>query len=532
MTTEPIDIPISTDYDDQGAKDAIKDVEKLEKLDPEIEIDADVDKAEGQIDGLTDSAQALVDRNPWISEFTADTAQLKSELESAQTKLRETGEKADDTKQHLDKIGGSDGPRLAGNQVSDLTGPLGDASGAASDFGGVFDGLADISEKVAGKIGLDAAKMASAVSGIGFAVAIGAAAWTLFKQKQEEARKKAEELRKKHVELVEAIRDGNREASAEKFIEMYGDIIDKAKDAGLTIDETVDFITGTGDAADTAATKLGDLDAEIADLTTQYEELNTKTRASGDAATEEEKRLGNLIIKKREQRDALVENKEKYADLSAEQQINIDMQADVQDALFGTTGKFDETAAAADRAKRKSEDLTAAMDILKGSLDFERTMDDFEEDINTAMNNVALGVATPKEDIRSIEDTIIEVGEMAGKTPIEVQTVLDQIDAGDLFSVLNTAQSWANEHKVQVQFEVAADAKQKIRNAFAGFGINVPITGTTSGKSVGTASSQTINVHLPRVRHGDTARAQAQSVRRNGRRYGSNPPTTVRYARR
>ena len=25
MTTEPIDIPISTDYDDQGAKDAIKD---------------------------------------------------------------------------------------------------------------------------------------------------------------------------------------------------------------------------------------------------------------------------------------------------------------------------------------------------------------------------------------------------------------------------------------------------------------------------------------------------------------------------
>jgi hypothetical protein len=526
VASEPINIPIKTTYDDDGAKDALQDAEKLDDLKPEIEIDADTSKADSQIEGLTDSAQALVDRSPWVSEFLADTASAKADIEGLQTKLNETGDKAEDAKRKLDKVGGTDGPRLAGNQVSDLTGPLGDASGAASDFGGVFDGLADISEKVAGKIGLDAAKMAGAVSGIGFAVAAGAAAWTYFKQKQEEARKKAEELRKKHVELVDAIRDGNREASAEKFIEMYSDIIDKAKDAGLTIDETVDFITGTGDAADTAATKVGDLDAEIANLTTQYQELNNKTRASGDAATEEEKKLGDLIAKKREQRDALVENKEKYADLSAEQQINVDKQKDVQDALFGTTGKFDETAAAADRAKKKTEDYGAALDILKGQLDFDRTMEDFEADINAAMANVALGVAPTKEEIRTIEDTIVEVGEFAGKTPIEIRNELDKVDHGDLFTVLNDAQSWANEHKIKVQFEVAADAKQKVRDVFAGFGINVPITAGKSGPA-GT-STTTVNVNLPRgSRHGDIARAMNLSTRRNGRRYGQ-----VHYARR
>ena len=171
MTTEPIDIPISTDYDDQGAKDAIKDAEKLEDLSPTVEFDADTDKVESATDEVTSSAQALMDRNPWIAEFQADTANLKSGLEEAQTKLRETGDKADDAKKHIDKIGDTQGPRLAGNQVADLTGPFGDASGAASNFGGVFDGLGDTITGVAQKMGVSgdaAAKMGDAVAGFGF----------------------------------------------------------------------------------------------------------------------------------------------------------------------------------------------------------------------------------------------------------------------------------------------------------------------------------------------------------------------------
>jgi hypothetical protein len=529
VATEPINIPIQTTYDDDGAKEALQDAEQLEKLDPTVQVEADTSQAVSDIDDVTTVAKDLVDRNPWIAEVLSDTGAAKSDIESFQTKLRETGDVADDTKRHVDKIGDTGGPRLAGNQVADLTGPLGDASGAASNLGGVFDGLADITEKVAGKVGLDAAKMAGAVSGIGFAVAAAAAVWTLFRQKQAEAKKKAEEHLKLQEEITKAIEEGNREVAASKFIDLYGDIIDKGLEAGLSINEVVDAIRGTGDAAKTADSKIAEFDTRIADLNRSYQELHATTAASGAVPSGEEKALADQLVSLRNSRDALIDAKGEWSNMTAEQQANIDKQGAVQTALLGTEEKTDKVAAAADRAKKKTEDLTAAFDILKGSLDLERTMEDFEADINTAMANVALGVPPTKEEIRTIEDTIIEVGEMAGKTPIEVRSELDKIDHGDLFSVLNDAQSWANEHKVKVQFEVAQDAKQKIRDVFAGFGINVPITGSASKSASG--ASQTVNVNLPRgARHGDIARAMGLSTRRNGRRYG-NPSGTVSYAR-
>jgi phage host-nuclease inhibitor protein Gam len=529
VATEPINIPIQTSYDDQGAKDALQDAEKLEDLDPEVVIEADASHAVDGFDDVTQSAKDLMDRNPWVAELLADTTAAKGDIESLQGKLKETGDVADDAKRHLDKVGGTEGPRLAGNQVADLTGPLGDASGAASNLGGVFDGLADITEKVAGKVGLDAAKMAGAVSGIGFAVAAAAAVWTIFRQKQAEAKKKAEEHLKLQGELNDAIAEGNRKVAASKFLELYGDIIDKGTEAGLTVEEVVAQIRGTGDASESAGRKVSDLDDEIADLTARYGELHTKTQASGEAATEEEKKLGNLITKRRDERDALVDAKDQYANLTAEQQESIDKNKDVADALLGTTQELDDTAAAADRAKQKAEDLNAAFDDLRGAMDFDRTAEDLQTALTDAMNNIALGVAPTKEEIRSIEDSIIEVAEMAGKTPIEVKSELQKVASGDLFSVRNDVQSWMNEHAIQVQFEIANDALSKIRSGFSKFGVTIPVI-PVAGKTA--AASTTVNVNLPRgARHGDIARSLGMSTRRNGRRYG-NPSGTVSYARR
>ena len=532
MATEPINIPIQTSYDDQGAKDALKDAEKLDDLEPVVEVEADTSAAKSDIGDVATVAQDLIDRNPWVAEVLSDTGAAKSDIESFQSKLRETGEVADDTKRHVDRIGSTEGPRLAGNQVSDLTGPLGDASGAASDFGGVFDGLADISEKVAGKVGIDAAKMASSISGIGFAVAAGAALWTVFRQKQEEAKKKAEEHLKLQGEINKAIKDGNREVAASKFVELYGDIIDKGTDAGLSINEVVDAIRGTGDAAKTAQSKIDDLDGQIADLDKAYQDLHATTSAQGAVPSGEEKALADQLVSLRNSRDALVDAQTDWSNLTAEQQANIDKQDQVQAALLGTETNTDKVAAAAERAKQKTDDLSKGFDDLRGAMDFERTMEDLETDINTAMNNIALGIPPTKEEIRSIEDTITDVGEMAGKSPIEVKSEIEKLNNGQMFDVLNDAQSWFNQHQVEVQLKLADDALSRVKNAFDKFGFNFTVP-VIPGRAAGTAAAATtVNVNLPRgARSGDIARAMGLSTRRNGRRYG-NPSGTVSYARR
>jgi len=122
VASEPINIPIKTTYDDSGAKDAQKDVDKLEDAEPVVKIEGDASDLKAEVEEAEGVAQELQDRSPWIAQFAADTSALKSDLETAQAKLKETGEKADDTKQHLDKIGSTGGPRLAGNQVDSATG--------------------------------------------------------------------------------------------------------------------------------------------------------------------------------------------------------------------------------------------------------------------------------------------------------------------------------------------------------------------------------------------------------------------------
>lgn len=534
MTTEPIDIPITTDYDDQGAKDAIKDAEKLEQLEPTVEFDADTSKVEGATAEITDSAQALMDRNPWIAEFQADTANLKSGLEEAQTKLRETGDKADDAKKHIDKIGDTQGPRLAGNQVADLTGPFGDASGAASNFGGVFDGLADIGEKVATKVGLDAAAMSSAIGGIGFAVAGAAAVWTIFKQKQEEAKKKAEEHLKVQEDLMAALKKGDVEGAAKKWIELYGDIIDKGHKAGLSTDELVDGIANSGNAAATANRKLEDNAKQIDEITRAYNELHTVTQASGAVPSDEENKLLAQLTALKDGTQGLIDYKDQYAELTQKQKDNQAIQDAVQTALGDTATKLDDAAEAAGRAKQKTDDLAKGFDDLRGHLDIKRTMEDFETNVTTAMNNIALGIPPTKEEIRTIEDTIVEVGEYANLNPIEVQSLLNAADNGDMFTVLQKMQGYVTSQGA-LEVEVQAKINQAdLRKQLAGFqsDMNAQFGNKPGGTSAGRAAPTIVNhIHVPGASPSQIARAQRQSGRRNGRRYGTQP-TTVRYARR
>lgn len=532
MATEPINIPIQTSYDDKGAKEALQDVEKLDKADPTVEVDADVSSATDDIDTVTQSAQDLIDRNPWIAEVLSDTAAAKGDLESLQSKLRDTGETADDTGDHFDKIGRGGGPQVGVQSLSDMLGPLGDVSGQASEAGQAVEGIGQFAEAAAAKVGIESAAMSSAIGGIGIAVGIAAAVWSVFKAKQEEARKKTAEHLKIQGELLDAIKEGNREAASKKFLELYGDIIDKGHEAGLSTNEVVDAIRGTGDAADTAQAKIDTLDTRLVDLRDAYDKLHATTAASGAVPSGEEKALADQIVSLGHQRDALIDAQTEYGDLSTKQQESVDLQGDVQDALFGTTDKLDDTAAAAQRAKEKADDLSAAFDTLRGNMDVTRESQDLTSALLTAMDNVNTGVGNTRDEIRTIEDTVIQVAEATGRTPIEVKTELEKLNQGDMAGVLADTQAWFNQHQIQVHAQLASDTLANIRNTLNKLpGIN--LTGLSAGGQSATAGrAQTVNVNLPRgARTGDIARAMGLSTRRNGRRYG-NPSGTVTYARR
>lgn len=510
---------------DDQASDVVDDVadkvDDLESTKAVVKLDADSDKAVDGIGDVSDSAKALIERNPWVAEVLADTAAAKTDLESLQSKLVETGDKADDTSRHIDRMGQSEGPRLAGNQVADLTGPFGEASSAASDFGGVFDGLADISEKVAAKVGLNAAAMASAISGIGFVVAGAAAAWGIWKQKQEEARKKAAEHLKIQTELVDAVKDGNKEVASQKFIELYGKVIDLGHKAGLSTNEIVDAIRGVGDAVPDATAKMDDLQAKIDDLAAARDTLAQQPTTANWA--QELTNLSLQIDQLEKQRDALKGAADEYTDLSDKQQATADLQTEVESALGISEQALNDQAHAAENAKEKTDRLQEGLSDLAAELDIQRAAEDFDADINEAMNNVALGVGATREEIRGIQDDVIRAAEQTNQNPIVVATTLQKIQAGDLGAVKSDVESWYKNHPVGITAKLSATIDQSA----GAYAKAVGKGGTASGNMV---VNETINVNLPRgARHSDIARAMNRSTRRSGHRYGT---PQVHYARR
>jgi hypothetical protein len=494
VASEPINIPIKTTYDDDAAKEALKDAEKIDNLNPTVEIEADTGDADSEIAGLTDSAQELVARNPWVAEFMAETGAAKADLEGLQSKLTETGDKADTAKKQVDKIGTTQGPRLAGNQVADLTGPLGDASGAASNFGGIFDGLADIAEKVAPKVGLSAEKMAGAISGIGFAVAGAAAVWTIYQQEQEKVKKKQKELVDGQKDINKALKDARLDDAAAAFVKTYADALAAADKLGISTKHVVDYITGVSDVVPEATKGMDDFQSKL------------------DLAA-----INGAKLTFEKSNDSLAVQDEKLKDVA---QSLGGYQAASGDAVKSS----DDLAAATERAKRKADDLTAAFDALQGNLDITRESQDMAADFDNAFLTIHSGMQPTLEDLRGLEDDILRAGEVAGANPIDVKMALQKISDGDLAGAHADAQSWLNQHQLTVQIKASAQSVQdvinKISNPFRPAGTAAAATSTTIVN----------NLNLPRgARHSDIARAMQTTHRRSGRRY-ANP--VVHYARR
>lgn len=484
MASEPINIPIVSSYDDAAAKEALADAEKLDELDPEIKIEADTGTAKADIDEVTRPLDELIAQNPWIAEVKADIGSAHADLDKVQQDLKDTGDASKDAGGKIGKMGGE-----ADQSGSVLANMVGNSSQEVAELGGVA-GTAGLA---LGQLGEYATEGNISLKGLA-KVAGPMAGLTLATMALTQGAKQAAAAAEKLGKQIEDLSNVSDEAALNSVTDMMVNQFVAGKDLAGVWDQIAESnIVG--------ARRLADL------------------MAQQGLSEEQTKGLTDAIAKQ----DATAAQAKTSQDKYGEAVIV------AGDESATAAGKVAELAAQEGVAKQKADDLAAAFDNLRGSLDMERTMEDLETDITTAMNNIALGIPPTKEEIRSIEDTIIEVGETAGKNPIEVRNELDKIDNGDLFTVLNDAQSWADQHAVEIQVTVASDVLAKVRAGIAKANAQAL---TVGGNSVnGTAGSTTVNVHLPRgARHGDIARAMNLSTRRNGRRYG-NPSGTVQYAR-
>jgi len=555
---DEIKVKITGDYDSKGADEAIKDAKEIEKLDPELKITADADAAVTDIDKVTEAAQAL-SREDTVIKITAQIDAAKADLERLQTELINTGEKAEDTARQLDRTtGGGDGSNLRGNAIADLTGPLGDASGAASDFAGVFDGLGDIASEAGRKMGLSqqaAGQLSSVIGGLGVVAAAGVAVWTMWNKKQEEAKKKAEEHRKAARELFKAIEEGNSEASADKFIEMYQDVIDKGIEAGLSVNEIVDGIRGIGDAVPASNSKLDELNTKIGDLSAARDDFVSKSGTT-PFALESAQNLQLQIDKLVEQKDALLNSRDAYQEELAaskasdtQRQEVIDSLGDVVAAEIEAKNKVllyenqvDSTTLAVNTdvalMEAKWDELHGKIDKEKALLTYKQQVEDLKQahiDAGTAATEHGAGspehiaaVEAVRLKTLDLETETVNLAQKYTDMPAEkVTELVAKIDAGSIETLPQEIDAAVNSKDYRVSVHLDRIVFDGETHAAGSTNIRFNNASASGSVSVGVSSApQQVNVNLPRgARAGDISKALGVSARRNGTLF-ANPVVT------
>ena len=245
MASEKIQVDIASKYDDKGAKDAIRDVEKLEKSKPTIKVGADVKAAERDITGLlkkvdklgqdpanlllTSNATAIareiaglvmdldkLDANdPTVDVKSAQINTLQGDLDQVVAKIKEVnGTDVDiDTsraKQGLDDVGksASSSKSVMANMVGNTTQDLGALGGVAGSAGVAIGQMGEYMVDAAS----DGDKMSKVLKNFA-GIAVPIAAIGVAVQGIADARKRAEAAEKWQTDQIDGFVDALREGA-------------------------------------------------------------------------------------------------------------------------------------------------------------------------------------------------------------------------------------------------------------------------------------------------------------------------------
>jgi hypothetical protein len=303
------------------------------------------------------------------------------------------------------------GARVGTQAVSDLTGPLGDASSNASEMGQAVEGLGQFVEAAAGKMGLSEEAAAGLSAGLGvaaIAVAAGAALWSLWKEKSEEARRAAEKM----ADVQRDLADGKFAEAASKLVEQYGDLFESANTAGIGSATLTRALLGNKTAADDVATALQSDRGEFIGVATQAEVLAGKIDDAGSAF----RSAGEKIDVTKNRTD------------------------EIERVLRDAGGAADDTATSVGNLKDKFDQLNGSIDVKQTALDvadaFDAVVQKAREAATAAETGGADTVTANRASERSVLDLkqkVIDYAEQVGNLPADkVTNILTLLDQGDL----------------------------------------------------------------------------------------------------
>ena len=516
----------ATDHASDKIRDVADEAKDLEQLEPEVEVTADVDKAERQLEDLGDEVKELTRRENEIV-LQARVDNLRAALREAQGDLEKTQGKAKETRQAVDDIGQAH-PRVGGNIAADITGPLGEASGAASDLGGVFDGLGDLTEAAFSRMGNAAlgAGVASAMGGIGLAVAGAAAAWSYFSGKAKKAAEDQKRFNENYKDFQEALDQGEIDDAADSFIELHDAALKAGEALGLSTDEVVAYIEGSGDLS--SLDRAWAQHTAVIEANTAQEARNRGERDLSAESREAESRawleLYNQVVQAKGAQDGANESTKTAKTRHEEVAVALGKHASQADSA---ERHQDDLKAAVDRTK-------GALDKLKGALSMESAFLNFKNSAGSAMTNVQAGAQLTQEEILGIKEDYIAVAEYLGLNPATVKTNLERIDQGDITGVVTETQWYMNNQPISINtklqdpstFEITAWAQRnaaKMRAALASYNI-YGTGGGTASRSAEAAGTSVVNVvqHVPRGYRGDLLTDARVAARRSGGLYQRN----------
>ncbi len=505
---EQIRIDLTAEDDASKVIDKVADAAAdLEKQSPEIDITA-TDQASATIDAVAAEASALSKQDAEVV-LRAKVDAAKADLKALRADLEQTADKAGDTQRALDRVGGDggDGLKTRGNAIADLTGPLGSASSAASDFAGVFDGLGDIAEDAASKFGLSqkaAGLVSSAIGGLGVAVAVGAAAWTYFADQTRKAREQAEKLVTVQKELRELIADRKWTDAAAKLTENYSKAYDAARKLGVSATDITKYLTGQADELPGVKARWDDLSdaqkenyAQIQVARGQYIIANG-TLSEQDAILQAVATTLSGVTKATDDATlAAMRGTRATGDMAASTEDLTDASLDAESAQG--------------RVARAIDTTSQKLDNIRGKLDMEQAMLNFNTKFMEAMEKAGTDAGLTAQDILDLKLAILDVADYANLNPVQVESLLKAIDEGQIAGVRALAEQAYLRNPVLIKTVLRPPTFLGNRPEET-----VGITQTAAG-----GGGETVNVYqtIPRGYHGDVLADARKAARRSGRLY-------------
>lgn len=506
---------------------------KLEDLDPVVDVNAETKPAQRSVDELLKTVQHLSDEDATVvlalragrvQNELVETLRTVEDLDASDPQVSILLQNADTARADLDKLETAItdinktkvAPKVDSTGIKDYTSDAGKAEdatksfvgNAVSEIPGVADAFGPLGE-AAGQVTEGLLGGEIALRGLATA-ALPMAGVTIAMKGLADHAKKVEEVKAFNKETVKGWASAYREAAGDvnKMTDAMGDLAEAAGEIKVSLGEAVGLKDFTDDIAKAGLTadQFFKLVAEGQDAIIEW------GNASKDAGVSTEAVDGAVT--------AAVASIQPYNDAikagKVQQQLFGDSSDETSDAMARQTKKADELADATDHARLVADKTGEAFDAMRKKLNMKKEVEDLGIAIGAAALTVGSGAKVAADDILSMKQSIIDVAETAGATPIEVQSVLERLDHGDFNSVYNQVQTWANQKPVTFTLKARLEAGADIRALISGGGGR----GNYNGSFGPNSATVVVNQTFPRGFRTSSAIAEAQrAAGRAGRIY-------------